>query len=115
MLGYDDVNELVGCNMGQDIYYDEKDWERFIAENNSSEKKVTLSHETRWKKKDGSIIWVLITVHDVRDKSSEILYYEGFVFDITEHKHAEEALRESEERYRLLVENSTDIVTEISG
>ncbi|MGD0035997.1 MAG: PAS domain S-box protein, partial [Bacteroidota bacterium] len=115
MLGYDDVSELVGNNIGQTIYYDEKDWERFVAEDNSFEKKVTLSHETRWKKKDGSIIWILMTVHDVRDKSSEILYYEGFVFEITERKHAEEALRESEERYRLLVENSTDIVTEISA
>lgn len=115
MLGYDNVNELIGCNMGQYIYYDEKDRERFIAENDSSEEKVTSSHETRWKKKDGSIIWVLMTIYAVRDKSSEILYYEGFVFDITERKHAEEALRESEERYRLLVENSTDIVTEISA
>jgi PAS domain S-box-containing protein len=34
MLGYDDVNELIGRNMGQTIYYDEKDWERFVAEDN---------------------------------------------------------------------------------
>jgi|WetSurMetagenome_2_1015567.scaffolds.fasta_scaffold07961_3 PAS domain S-box-containing protein len=115
MLGYDNENEFVGCNMGETIYYDTKDREKLIFQHDMAGHNVAMSPETRWKKKDGSTIWVLMTVHDVRDKAGQILYYEGFVFDITVRKQAEESLRESEERYRLLVENSTDLVTEISS
>jgi diguanylate cyclase (GGDEF)-like protein/PAS domain S-box-containing protein len=38
---------------------------------------------------------------------------EGIAFDITDQKQAEQALRDSEEKYRLLVENQTDMVVKV--
>jgi PAS domain S-box-containing protein len=44
------------------------------------------------------------------EKTQELLFLEGFLHDITERKKAEEALRESVERYRTVAEFSPDCV-----
>ncbi|MDI7261820.1 MAG: PAS domain S-box protein, partial [Thermodesulfobacteriota bacterium] len=64
--------------------------------------------EAQFYQKDGSKIWVSMNAHTIRDASGTLLYYEGTVENITERKQAEEALRLSEERYRILVEESFD-------
>jgi PAS domain S-box-containing protein len=61
-------------------------------------------------RKDGSIIWTSTNSRVVKDPEGNILYYEGFMTDITERKQAEEMLHESEERYRNLVEMSPDAI-----
>ena len=68
--------------------------------------------EKRYVRKDGTIFWGESSVSAIKDKDNKIRSTIGIVTDITERKLAEEALRESEVKYRGLVENSPDgIVT----
>jgi PAS domain S-box-containing protein len=58
--------------------------------------------------KDGSVTWVDLTVVLIRDPEGNPLYIVGDIVDITERVQVEAALRDSEEKYRLVVENSLE-------
>ncbi len=56
----------------------------------------------RWVKKDGEVIWAEQKIVPVYDHSGKMIAIEGIVRDITGRKQSEDALRESEERFRAL-------------
>ena len=64
--------------------------------------------EARMRRKDGSEHWVSVNVRAFRNDEGRILFYEGTMRDITQRKVAEQALAESEERYRTVIEHSND-------
>lgn len=59
-------------------------------------------------REDGTVIWVSICARAVRLANGGVLFYEGTARNITERKQAEEALRQSEQRYRLLNDHLED-------
>ena len=61
-------------------------------------------------KKDGSVIWLESNISAQRDKENKPIGILAVSRDITDRKRAEAALRASEERYRALVENASDMV-----
>jgi PAS domain S-box-containing protein len=59
-------------------------------------------------RKDGDVMWASVSARAVRDAGGELVGYEGTVEDITERKRTEEALRQSEELYRTVVEQAAE-------
>lgn len=104
MMGYASPEELVASitDIGSQVYVDPAyyaEMQRVLAGHGMAE-----SFETQIYRKDGSVIWVSLSLRAVRDSEGKVLFYEGMSEEITKRKIAEAALRESEQKYRQLSE-----------
>ncbi len=103
--GYPDRESLLAAK-AEALYADPEDRRRWQA---LMEREGTVrGFETRLRRADGSVIWVRESARTVCDADGRVACYEGMIEDITERKQAEEALRQSEERYRRLVDLAPD-------
>lgn len=111
MLGYTS-QELVGKPTAD--YIHPEDRERVIEEVIASLKgQVKSLHEFRLLKSNGDIVWVLEKVVSIKYKAKRAIL--AIALDVTDLKHAEQALRESEEKLKIVFDSIKDgiVVTDL--
>ncbi len=100
LYGYDSPQQLLAAvqDIGQQLYVDPEQRQRFRRQ--LDQDGCVREFESEVYRRDGSRLWIAEQAEAVCDTSGQLLYYEGFVTDITPRKQAEAALRQSELRYR---------------
>jgi len=103
-LGYKSYKELSKRNLENKEWYHPK-YPRSDFKKNLEHEGHVIGLESAWTRKDGSTIFIRENVTAVYDNNNNILYYDGTIENITERKKIENKIKESEERWRSLVEN----------
>ena len=108
MSGYsvDELTALTPDKLPEIIHPDDREWVMGRLRDRLLGKEVPNRLEFRGLHKDGSIRWMDVAAATIEYGGSPAL--QGATVDITDKKQAEDALRESEQKYRHLIQASND-------
>lgn len=94
-----------GMTHPDDLAADEEQFEKLLAGDIES-----YSMDKRFIRKGGEVVWTSLAVGCIRNPDRTVDFVLALIQDVSDRKKAEAELMESEERYRLITENSSDVI-----
>jgi PAS domain S-box-containing protein len=95
MFGYESPEEMMTSVTDVDRQHHVNPADRRKLVEMIEEHGFIKGYEAQNNRKDGSIIWISLTMQAVRDEKGQIMYWDGIIEDITDHKQAEVQLHAS--------------------
>jgi len=92
-------DQTLGMDMFQELIDGKRDW---------------FQVEKRYLRKNGDVFWTRLTLSVVRGEAGQPLYLVGLIDDIDEDKKSQQALQESEARFRAMFDNAVVGITLIA-
>lgn len=109
LLGYTPEEWINGDLWQKRLHPDDRDWV-LQEDNRARAAEEPFGEEYRLVARDGRTVWVRDESVLLRDEAGRPLLWQGILLDVTEHMQAEEALRQSEERYRLVARATNEVI-----
>lgn len=108
IFGYESVDQMLRefPRPSRQVYVDTEACAALYAE--LERNGLVENRRSQVRRRDGSLIWINENLRLARASDGRVLFCEGSVVDVTRQEAAERALRQSEELYRILVDNCRD-------
>src|SRR5216110_1967201 len=95
MLGYETGAQVLNLDMARDVYADAAERQRLVERDTYSDRQYD-NVEATWKRRDGRLLTVQLSVRAVRNAAGQVEYYETFVRDVTDQRRLQQQVLQSQ-------------------
>jgi two-component system cell cycle sensor histidine kinase/response regulator CckA len=95
ILGYDSAADVLRLDMAREVYANPAERQQLVERDTYTDRQYD-EVEATWKRRDGRLLTVQLSVRAVRNGEGHVEYYETFVRDVTDQRRLQQQLLQSQ-------------------